>query len=229
MSTRTVAFEAPRWKPVGRLVSWSATGFVALLIWLLLYGWLAHRLWNLDIPIQDSLNLVLGGALIVSGVIVALIWFELFRHWARQMQPSGWRALSLAQMLQLTPSQFEEYVAQRIFARQGYTVRNTPDTGDGGVDVLLTDRNGRLAVVQCKRYRSTVGEEIVRDLYGTMMHTGADRAFLVTTSAISPAAWRWAAGKPIELIDGARLVQLGRAMPHESSTLSSQQSINRNR
>ena len=229
MSTRTVAFEAPRWKPVGRLVSWSATGFGALLCWLLLYGWLAHRLWNLDIPFQNSLNLMLGGVLIVSGVIVALIWFELLRHWGRQVQSSRWRALSINQMLDLTPAQFEEYVAQRIFARQGYTVRNTPDTGDGGVDVLLTDRNGRLAVVQCKRYRSTVGEEIVRDLYGTMMHTGADRAFLVTTSAISPAAWRWAAGKPIELIDGARLVQLGRAMPHESTAASTHSSTKQNR
>jgi restriction system protein len=205
------------------------TGFVALLIWLGLYGWLAHRLWNLDIPIQESLNLVLGGALIVSGVIVALIWFELLRHWGRQVQPFTWRALSIDQMLDLTPAQFEEYVAQRIFARQGYTVRNTPDTGDGGVDVLLTDRNGRIAVVQCKRYRSTVGEEIVRDLYGTMMHSGADRAFLVTTSAISPAAWRWAAGKPIELIDGARLVQLGRAMSHDSSAATTAQPTDRNR
>lgn len=229
MSTRTVAFEAPRWKPVGRLVSWSATGFVALLCWVLLYGWLAYRLWNLDLPIQNSLNLMLAGALIVSGVVVALIWFELVRHWARQLHSSRWRALSIEQMLDLTPAQFEEYVAQRIFARQGYTVRNTPDTGDGGVDVLLTDRNGRIAVVQCKRYRSTVGEEIVRDLYGTMMHSGADRAFLVTTSAISPAAWRWAAGKPIELIDGARLVQLGRAMPNEAPATPSQHSTNQNR
>jgi restriction system protein len=167
--------------------------------------------------------------LIVSGVIVALIWFELLRHWGRQVQPFTWRALSIDQMLDLTPAQFEEYVAQRIFARQGYTVRNTPDTGDGGVDVLLTDRNGRIAVVQCKRYRSTVGEEIVRDLYGTMMHSGADRAFLVTTSAISPAAWRWAAGKPIELIDGARLVQLGRAMSHDSPAATTAQPTDRNR
>lgn len=229
MSTHSFAFEAPRWKPVGRLVSWSVTGVGALVLWLLLYGWLAHRLWNLDLPIQTPFNLMLSGALIVSGVIVALIWFELLRRWLRQTQPSTWRALSIDQMLRLSPAQFEEYVAQRIFARQGYTVRNTPDSGDGGVDVLLTDRNGRIAVVQCKRYRSTVGEEIVRDLYGTMMHVGADRAFLVTTSAISPAAWRWAAGKPIELIDGARLVQLGRAMSHESSASPSSNPANRNR
>lgn len=218
MSTRTFAFEAPRWKPVSRLVSWSVTAFAALLVWLLLYAWLAHRLWNLGVPIQDSFNLMLGGALVVSGVIVALIWHELFRHWLRQARRSTWRALSLEQMLRLSPSQFEEYVAQRIFARQGYTTRNTPDSRDGGVDVLLTDSQGRIAIVQCKRYRSTVGEEIVRDLYGTMMHMGADRAFLVTTSAISPSAWRWAENKPIELIDGARLVLLGRALPGDRTT-----------
>lgn len=217
MTTRAFAFEAPRWKPVGYLISWSLTGLLALLVWLALYAWLAYRLWYLDLPIQNNLNLVLGGALIVSGVIVALVWYELLRRWFRQARASSWRALSIDQMLRLSPSQFEDYVAQRIFARQGYIVQNTPDTADGGIDVLLTDRNGRIGIVQCKRYRSTVGEEVVRDLYGTMMHVGASRAFLVTTSSISAAAARFAAGKPIELIDGARLVELAQALPRESN------------
>lgn len=219
-TTRALAFEAPRWRPVSRLLTWSGTALVALLAWIGLYAWLAHRLWSEGIQPQDSLNLLLTGALVVAGVIVAIIWFELLKRWLAQIKISTWRALSIDQMLRLTPSEFEEYVAQRVFARQGYTVHNTPDTGDGGVDVLLTDRNGRTAVVQCKRYRSTVGEEIVRDLYGTMMHQGADRAFLVTTGSISPQAWKWAAGKPIELIDGARLVQLSKSMPHEQNTRS---------
>ena len=140
MSTRTLAFEAPRWKPVDRLISWSVTAVGAFVLWLLLYGWLAHRLWNLNLPIQDSLNLLLGGALIVSGVIVALIWFELLRHWLRQAQASTWRALSIDQMLRLSPAQVEEYGAQRIFSRQGHAVRNTPDRGGGGVDYPAGER-----------------------------------------------------------------------------------------
>ena len=81
----------------------------------------------------------------------------------------------------------------------------------GGVDILVTDAAGRLAVVQCKRYRGTVGESTVRDLYGTMIHHDASMAFLVSTGAISASARRWAAGKPIGLIDGERLVDLSRA------------------
>ncbi len=65
--------------------------------------------------------------------------------------------------------------------------------------------------MQCKRYRGTVGAPIVRDLYGTMVHHGAGYAYLVTNSTFSEEARIWAAGKPIELIDGRRLVDLSQA------------------
>ena len=84
---------------------------------------------------------------------------------------------------------------------------------DGGIDVVVTDRNGRRAVVQCKRYRGTVGAPAVRDLYGTMIHNDADMGYLVATSGISDAARDWAAGKPLVLIDGDELVRLSRSEP----------------
>jgi restriction system protein len=68
------------------------------------------------------------------------------------------------------------------------------------------------AVVQCKRYQNTVGEEIVRELYGTLIHERAARAFLVTTADISESAQQWAQGKPITLIDGRTLVQITEAL-----------------
>jgi restriction system protein len=116
-------------------------------------------------------------------------------------------------MYRLEPSEFEDYVAYRIFARQGYKVLNTPDTKDGGIDVLITDEYGRQSVVQCKRYKGTVGSATVRELYGTMIHTGAVRAYLATTAEISNDARTWAEGKPIILLDGERLEQLSRATP----------------
>ena len=76
------------------------------------------------------------------------------------------------------------------------------------------DRFGNLAVVQCKRYRGTVGAATLRDLYGTMLHTGATHAYLVTSGRISRDAREWVRGKPIGLIDGARLVKLAEAEPH---------------
>ncbi|MCB0109887.1 MAG: restriction endonuclease, partial [Caldilineaceae bacterium] len=46
---------------------------------------------------------------------------------------------------------------------------------------------------------------------GTMVHSGVTRAFLVTSGTISDDARKWAADKPITLIDGQRLVELSRA------------------
>jgi restriction system protein len=67
---------------------------------------------------------------------------------------------------------------------------------------------GKRAIVQCKRYRRPVGPDVVRELYGTLIHERVAHAFLVTTADISNSARQWAAGKPMTLIDGALLVQI---------------------
>jgi restriction system protein len=217
MATRVFAFEPPRWRPVSRLVTFTLAVLAAAGGWLLLYAWLGYRLWVEGLPVLTPGHLVLGAVLVTGGVILLLLLWELVRRWVRLWRPAAWRALNVEQMMALTPSEFEEYVARRLFERQGYQVVNTRDVKDGGVDLILTDRRGRRAVVQCKRYRGTVGAEIVRDLYGTMIHDGAAQGFLVATGPISAEARRWAAGKPITLIDGPRLVELARSLPREGA------------
>jgi hypothetical protein len=87
----------------------------------------------------------------------------------------------------------------------GYEVRLTPLQGDHGADLLIT-QEGETAVVQCKhRPDGTVGEPVLRDLYGTMHHFGATRALLVTTGYLSPAARSWVQGKPLTAWDAADL------------------------
>jgi restriction system protein len=49
---------------------------------------------------------------------------------------------------------------------------------------------------------------VVRDLYGTLLHEEAQRAYLITTGGLTRQAVDWAAGKPIVLYDGAGLVRL---------------------
>jgi restriction endonuclease Mrr len=44
-----------------------------------------------------------------------------------------------------------------------------------------------------------------------MIHSGVGYAYLVTNSTFSDEARAWAAGKPIELIDGRGLVALSQA------------------
>lgn len=212
-------FQTPRWQRPRRLHRQTLAVLGATLAWAALYLWLGYRLWLRHAAFTNALSVWQAAVLIVLGVAVGIAWWQVGKRWAVALRPARWSALSLDEMMELSPSAFEHYVAERIFARQGYDVVNTPDVKDGGVDILLTDRDGRRAVVQCKRYRSTVGAEIVRDLYGTMIHNGAMHAFLVTTGSISRAAREWAAGKNIELIDGARLVELARSLPNEQTDL----------
>lgn len=179
------------------------------LCWLGLYILLVQRLWQ-GFPLADQLSMSMVAVLIPLGVILTVSWWQLWQGWRLSGKFGGWPALSLDQLLQLSPSQFEEYVTQRIFRRRGFQTRNTPDVKDGGVDIELIDRYNQKAVVQCKRYRNVVGEETVRELYGTMMHEGAVHGYLVTTARISDPARKWAADKNIEMIDGERLVALGR-------------------
>jgi restriction system protein len=53
-------------------------------------------------------------------------------------------------------------------------------------------RPGLRAIVQCKHWRHPVGPAVIRDLYGTLLHTGADLGILVTTSTVSQSARRFA-------------------------------------
>lgn len=213
ITQRTYHFRPPIWRPAKQLNQQTFVLLLALLGWLALYGWLGWRLWSTGVEQAGRLEIGLGIGCVVVGIPLALAWWSALRRWRARMRGNDWPALTLERVNQLTPSQFEEYVAQRIFARQGYQVNNIRDTKDGGVDIVVTDPVGRRAIVQCKLYRNVVGEPIVRDLYGALIHNDAQMAFLVTNSNISAAARKWAVGKPIALIDGPQLVELSRAEP----------------
>lgn len=112
---------------------------------------------------------------------------------------------TIAQMLALEPSEFEVWSGM-LFQLLGYQVNNTQDVADHGIDLQVYGPEARYGLVQCKRYRGTVGEPTVRDLYGTLVHENGDHAWLVTTGGISRQAHEWAAGKRIDLWDGLKLV-----------------------
>ena len=246
MAQRIYALGEPIGEDEHRPLPILALLMVGTVLWLLLYGALGWRLWQNGAVRIDAISLALLVATVLLGAAVVLSWRMAWPDLRVNPEQRKWRALSLAKMLKLSPSEFEEYVAQRmglkpepvstqviprdrhamyfatlgviassierlaqrLFARQGFAVTNTPDVKDGGIDVLITDRYGQRGVVQCKRYSKTVGEPVVRDLFGTMLHDGADHAYLVTTASISPAAVKWAMDKPITLIDGASLEKL---------------------
>ena len=113
---------------------------------------------------------------------------------------------SLEEIKGLSPGGFEEFVGD-LFHRRGYAVQVVGADGDHGVDLVVTNPDGERELVQCKRWRRKwIGEPVVRDFYGALMHDGiAVRGYIVTTSFFSHAARSWAEGKPLKLIDGEEL------------------------
>jgi restriction system protein len=145
-------------------------------------------------------------------VSLVLVWIVLiWRRYLRYKNEAGALAISREKLLNMDPQVFELFVAA-LFRKRGHRVIVRGGSGDHGVDLELVNSGGRRAIVQCKRYRDTVGEKTVRDLFGTLLHERASRAFMVTTADISDAAVRWARGKPITLINGKQLVDIATAM-----------------
>lgn len=109
---------------------------------------------------------------------------------------------------------FEYFVRElfdKMFNVNGGEVKVTQASHDGGVDAIAFDddpiRGGKF-VIQAKRYNNVVSVSAVRDLYGTMLHEGATKGILVTTSSFGKDAYAFAKDKPITLIDGQNLLGL---------------------
>lgn len=126
----------------------------------------------------------------------------------RQREYAAWVAeIRLPEFLiSMNPVKFEHLVCD-LFRKQGYMVENTAYSGDHGIDGLLR-KNGGLIVLQCKRVKSSIGEPVLRDLFGTMRHLGADNGLLVTTGSVSRQAREWAKDKPLRIIERTELVEL---------------------
>jgi restriction system protein len=99
---------------------------------------------------------------------------------------------------------FEAYLVL-LFARKGFRVARSPQSGDFGADLVLEDEAGRICV-QAKRYAKAVGNHAVMEVVASKAHYGANRAIVVTNSGFTPAAIIQARETGVELWDRARLV-----------------------
>ncbi|GAB3963319.1 restriction endonuclease [Streptomyces sparsus] len=87
----------------------------------------------------------------------------------------------------MTGTEFEDLVAD-LCRRDGCTqVRRVGGSHDNGADVLGRLPDGRMMVIQCKRYApsSTIASRDVRDLLGAKVHFNADVAVFATTTRFS--------------------------------------------
>jgi hypothetical protein len=110
----------------------------------------------------------------------------------------------------VSPAEFEMAVAE-LLRREGFAaVEHVGGSGDLGVDVRARDVDGRLVVVQCKRYRpnAAIGSPDIQRFFGMIVHHGAARGLFVTTARFTTAAHVLAAERDIRLINGTEFANL---------------------
>jgi restriction system protein len=128
-------------------------------------------------------------------------------------EPDGWSDHLLQRLLTLDPTAFER-LCQRLLRESGFTrVEVTGKSGDGGIDgvgVLRVNLISFQVLFQCKRWKSSVGSEVVRNFRGAMQGR-ADKGLIITTGTFTAEARKEATrdGAPaIDLIDGEALCGL---------------------
>lgn len=185
-----------------------ATGLIGfLLVRYGVAGWISHQ----GGPLAQGFNQGIGAMLApLAWMVLAVCWIGAVASFARSrhrrklldtrtdlesLSQGGWR-------------QFELLVGE-AFRRQGYMVEETGLGGaDGGIDLILR-KQGRRTLVQCKQWkRQQIGVSVVRGMAGLLAHHHAHAVKIVCIGAYTKDAVRFAHGKPIELMSGARLLQM---------------------
>lgn len=117
----------------------------------------------------------------------------------------------------LSWQEFEHLVAGH-FEAKGYQVAVAKPGPDGGVDI--TARKGKeLFLVQCKQWRATqIGVQVVRELFGIMVASGATGAYVVSTGPFTSDAKSFAHGRNIHLFDARQLLNVPSSPSRETMT-----------
>jgi restriction system protein len=106
-----------------------------------------------------------------------------------------------------------EWLVGEAYRRQGYAVEESLGGGaDGGIDLIIR-KGGQTHLVQCKQWKvQAVGAPVIREQFGLLSHHKADQAIVITSGRFTRDAIAFAEGKPIELIDGPKLIELVKAV-----------------
>ena len=197
-----------------RLIPYAA----GLVLFLGLFAYTPLVTWWKSIPLTSRFFLLAAtGFAATAGTGFVFAYFiyrkrEREKRWAFAMAEwhnNGQASKSIQKQSALYLSDIElEKLAARVYEKLGYKVQHVGQMGDHGIDVLLINPNNQKELVQCKQWSKPVGEPVLRDLYGAMMHDQAVRGWLWAPRGFSGPAKAWARGKPIVLIDDAEIDRL---------------------
>lgn len=101
-----------------------------------------------------------------------------------------------------------ENLCQQLLEKMGFETETTKISADGGIDLIAYNYQPLVSgkyIIQCKRYSGSVGEPIIRDLYGVVTAERANKGILITTGNFTNNAISFSKDKNIELVDGNKL------------------------
>lgn len=148
---------------------------------------------------------------VIYGIVFFFILFLIIYWRKRRRFKMGEQWLSNRELLQMlrgkTPTEFEDYIAD-LFRKLGFKAQAVGGSYDEGVDVVA-EKDGIKHYIQCKKFiTSTVRVHDVRDFYGAIAdHLATGKGYFITTNKFTLEAEKFAEDKPIELIDGFRLIK----------------------
>lgn len=154
-------------------------------------------------PIWIILLLLLIGKILLEVVLPLKIkqWkFKKGLNWRSGQDQLQW-------LRGMHPSKFEEYITD-LFIVLGYKAQKIGGSHDGGLDVEI-EKDGKKSYIQCKKFIvSKVSVSAVRDFYGALANKIVDgKGYFITTNTFTLEAEKFAEDKPIELIDGFKLLK----------------------
>ena len=191
---------------------------VGLVLFLGLLAYSPVVTWWKSIPLTSRFFLLAAtgfAAMATTGLMFAFflyrkrerekIWKAAMAGWHNSGQASA--TIQKQSALHLSDLELEKLAAE-VYKRMGYKVQHVGQMGDHGIDVLLINPNQQKELVQCKQWSKPVGEPVLRDLYGAMMHDQAVRGWLWAPRGFTGPAKTWARGKSIVLVDDAEINRL---------------------
>lgn len=148
---------------------------------------------------QDKIQMAQMGMVALAGLIS---WFVLRR------QPKERRINFHPSRIPQNGHDFEVWVA-KMLRKDGWKTEVTQGSGDQGVDVIAS--RGRIRMgIQCKRYKGSVGNKAVQEIYAGVAYYRLTHAAVVTNSYYTESAKNLAKRTGVYLLRCEDLVGLSK-------------------
>ena len=105
----------------------------------------------------------------------------------------------------MSGDEFEKFVTD-FFEKRGFTTKQTPSSGDYGVDVIAENDFIKIGI-QVKRYNGKVQNSAVQEAVTAMRHYSLDKAMVITNSYFQPSAIQLAKDNHVILWNRDKLIE----------------------